>query len=301
MITSDNNESWNKCYLCGSYNKKTLYKDKKICKCEDCKFVFYEIIPSISVLNKVYSNYTREEYITDISRQKIKVELSKILETHNISDILDIACGECYMLDALKEINPKLNLFATEHETTKQNVINKGYKFLEGDFFPKTDIKFDLIILTEAIEHINDVNAFLEHVYKILKPGGLIYMTTPNFSCLERLIMGSKWTMLDPPEHLSYFSPKTLNKALVNKNFTKVFNRTENISIFTIVEFYNGYIKNSSEHSESKETSPQNISDKLQSATSSSFLLRLLKNMINLMLGVFNLGSSLKVLYKKPS
>ena len=225
MITSAKNEIWNQCYLCGSYNKKPLYKEKKISKCKDCKFVFYEIIPSISDLNKVYSNYTRDKCITALSKQKIKVQLSEILGAYNISDILDIACGDCYILDTLKEINPKLNLYATEHKTAKQNVLNKGYKFLGGEFSPKTNIKFDLIIMTEVIEHVNDVNALLENIYKMLKPNGLVYISTPNFSCIERLIMGSKWGMIVPPEHLSYFTSQTLNKVLVNKNFTKVFNK----------------------------------------------------------------------------
>lgn len=298
MITQENKQEWMACYQCGSEKLKPFYKDKQIYKCTACDFVFYKNIPSLTELNEVYSNYSREEYITDISKQKITTEFESIIHMNNIKNVLDIACGECYFLDVLRKIKPELDLYATEHETAKERVLKKGYKFLEGDFFPKTDIKFDLIIFTEAIEHINDVTAFLEHAYDLLSPGGLIYITTPNFSSLERRIMGAKWGMIIPPEHLSYFTPSTLNKALTKVKFKKVYNKSENISIFRIVEFFNNHAKSKNKISKTKR-SPQAISDRVQKISSKSFALGLIKNMINYILRSLNLGSSLKALYQK--
>ncbi len=298
MITSEIKKDWEKCYLCGSRNIRPFYQDKQINKCKDCRFVFYKNIPTSAELNTVYSNYSREEYITDISKNKISEEFKELLDFYSIKNVLDIACGECYFLDILKSINPDLNLYATEHETAKERILTKGHKFIEGEFFPKTDIKFDLIIFTEAIEHINDVNDFLEHAYGLLNAGGLIYITTPNFSSLERLIMGKKWGMVIPPEHLSYFTVPTLNKALTNLKFKKIFNRSENISIFRIVEFFNNHLK-SKRTSKVENNSAQKISDRMQQASTKNFLLKFLKNSINFFLGILNWGSSLKALYQK--
>jgi 2-polyprenyl-3-methyl-5-hydroxy-6-metoxy-1,4-benzoquinol methylase len=299
MITSADKQEWQNCYLCQSTNIKVLYKQKGIYQCNKCKFVFYKQIPSNEELDAVYSNYSREEYITDISRNRITSEFRDLLISFNVKNVLDIACGECYFLDILHNIDPELNLYATEHESAKKGILDKGHQFIEGEFFPQTEIRFDLIIFTEAIEHINDVESFLENANKLLNPGGLIYLTTPNFSSLERLIMGQKWGMITPPEHLSYFTPKTLNQAMNNNQFTKVFSRTENISVFRVIQFFNNYIKPQSKNISGKDNSPQRISDRLQKASEDNLLIKTLKSSINIILRTMNLGSSLKALYQK--
>tara|TARA_Y100000768_G_C23961771_1_gene675790 strand:- start:248 stop:1135 length:888 start_codon:yes stop_codon:yes gene_type:complete len=294
MIISNKNIVWDKCYLCDSPLLKNFYKEKDIVKCKNCSFVFYKPVPSQEDLDLVYSQYEREEYITENSVAKITKELKTILSTYNIKTILDIACGECYFLDILKSIDPTIELYATEHVSAKENVINKGYEFIEGEFFPITNKKFDLIIFTEAIEHINDANDFLANAYDLLNPNGLIYITTPNFSCLERLLMGKNWGMVVPPEHLSYFTPKTLKFVMKKNKFVKKFSKTENISIFRIIQFLNKFRKKNS-----SKISPQKISDNLQNASTSNIFLRFIKEIINVFLDFLNLGSSLKALYQK--
>ena len=294
MIISNKNIVWDKCYLCDSPLLKNFYKEKDIVKCKNCSFVFYKPVPSQEDLDLVYSQYEREEYITENSVAKITKELKTILSTYNIKTILDIACGECYFLDILKSIDPTIELYATEHVSAKENVINKGYEFIEGEFFPITNKKFDLIIFTEAIEHINDANDFLANAYDLLNPNGLIYITTPNFSCLERLLMGKNWGMVVPPEHLSYFTPKTLKFVMTKNKFVKKFSKTENISIFRIIQFLNKFRKKNS-----SKISPQKISDNLQNASTSNIFLRFIKEIINVFLDFLNLGSSLKALYQK--
>ena len=299
MITSDVKEKWNACYLCGSEKSKPFYEKKDIVKCQNCSFIYYENIPSNHDLNLVYSGYQREEYITSNSVNKIRKELEEILKIKEIERVLDIACGECYVLDILKSINLDLGLYATEHSSARQNVIKKGYDFIEGEFFPITDLKFDLIIFTEAIEHINDINAFLKHANKLLSPGGLIYITTPNFSSIERRVMQAEWGMVTPPEHLSYFTPSTLNYALTRNNFKKVKSKTENISVFRIIEFINNRSQKSNKPLRKNKLSAQKISDNMQKITESNLLVKFIKIIINFVLDVFNLGSSMKVLYKK--
>ena len=293
MITSNGNKTWKRCYVCNNKKFKKIYPN--IMRCTNCKLVFYQKIPSQIELEKIYSKYNREEYITEQSKKNISRELSEILSNNTITNVLDIACGECYSLEILRSINPNLNLYATEHESARENVIKKGFKFIEGEFFPVTDLNIDLIIFTEAIEHINDVNTFLKHIRGLLSPNGLVYITTPNFSSLERLLMNENWGMIKPPEHLSYFSKKSLDYAMKKNGFTCKYIRSENISIFRIVEFLNKSKKNNV----TQENLPQKFSDKAQSIIHSSSFLILLKKTINFFLNIFSLGSSIKALYKK--
>lgn len=293
MIYSDNHQKWESCNLCGYEELREFYPDLSIVQCKGCGFVFYGVIPTRAEIDEIYSGYSREAYITELSRKKIYFQLEEILRLLNINSVIDIACGECYILNILRDINPSLSLFGTEHEAAQQNVIDNGFGLIKGGFFPETKDIFDLIIFSEAIEHINDFNQFLERANNLLISGGGLYITTPNFNSLERYILKERWGMIAPPEHLAYFSNKTLDLLLSKHGFQKVFLRTENISIFRIVEFLTRHYKNS------PQKSPQELSDAFQSMSSKSLPLRFAKKSINSILGFTNLGSSIKALYKK--
>jgi len=295
-------DHFTECYVCKSSLIKKFYINSSLSKCLKCKFVFYDQLPLENELNAIYSGYSRDSYITDASHNKVTSTLREITNSHNISSVLDIACGECYHLDALQEIDSNLELYATEHASAKKNVISKGYHFIDGEFYPDTDNRFDLIIFTEAIEHINDPIEFLNHAYKLLNPNGLLYMTTPCFSSLERVLMGESWGMIAPPEHLSYFNKASIDKALKISGFTKVYSRSLNISLFRIVEFLNRSKKivEPIKSEESKKINKAQIaSDKVQNIIKGNIILRYLKTFLNIILNIVGWGSSLQVLYKK--
>jgi 2-polyprenyl-3-methyl-5-hydroxy-6-metoxy-1,4-benzoquinol methylase len=65
----------------------------------------------------------------------------------------------------------------------------------------------------ELIEHVPSPRAFLERAAQVLVPGGVLFMSTPNFACLDRRLLGGSWTTIHA-EHLSYFTPKTLRRLL---------------------------------------------------------------------------------------
>ncbi|MDC0332282.1 class I SAM-dependent methyltransferase [Gammaproteobacteria bacterium] len=294
--------SFDHCYICGSSRTANLYLKKSIVECQDCKFAYYKFLPSKECLDQIYANYSRDSYITTSSHQKILKNMNEILIKGDFQSVLDIACGECYHLDALKELNPNLDLYASEHISAKNNVISKGYKFLNGEFYPETDLKFDLIIFTEAIEHINDPLDFLLHAYNLLKEGGMIYMTTPCFSSLERRIMNENWGMIIPPEHVSYFSKSSLDTAMQLTGFKKVYSRSLNISIFRVIQYINS--QKTSQTSKEMNANVNNInaqeySDKAQAMVTSNRIFNLLKEIINVILNWMGLGSSLQALYRK--
>lgn len=63
-----------------------------------------------------------------------------------------------------------------------------GLKYVKADMaqrLPFEDSSFDYIVSIEGIEHIENQFLFLRECYRILKPGGQLYLTTPNASSLE--------------------------------------------------------------------------------------------------------------------
>lgn len=78
---------------------------------------------------------------------------------------------------------------------------------------------FDVIHCSHLIEHLNDPSAYLDEIYRILKPGGFFYCTTPNSDGFQARVFGSKWRSAIA-DHMFLFSRKTLVKLLVQKSFS---------------------------------------------------------------------------------
>ena len=92
----------------------------------------------------------------------------------------------------------------------------KGIYMKKGVLNPKdyNSQEFDVITSFEVIEHINNPREELQNFYKILRKGGMVYCTTPNFNSLLRYRLKEKYNVICYPEHLSYYTPKTLKYVL---------------------------------------------------------------------------------------
>jgi SAM-dependent methyltransferase len=69
---------------------------------------------------------------------------------------------------------------------------------------------YDAITLRHVIEHVPDPVALLKHCRKLLKPGGLLVVVTPNTESLGYKQFGPHWMGLDVPRHLMLFNPRSL-------------------------------------------------------------------------------------------
>lgn len=72
---------------------------------------------------------------------------------------------------------------------------------------------FDSIIMRSYLEHEAQPRVILERAFKRLKPGGKILLRSPNYNSANRHIMGAEWCGFRFPDHVNYFTPRSL-KAL---------------------------------------------------------------------------------------
>lgn len=87
------------------------------------------------------------------------------------------------------------------------------------DAFLDQPASFDAITLNHAIEHMHHPRQTLQHVFELLKPGGFLYMETPNIEALGHGRFGEHWRGLEPPRHLVLFSWKSLEDLLCQTGF----------------------------------------------------------------------------------
>ncbi len=73
----------------------------------------------------------------------------------------------------------------------------------------KDDERFDVVANFEVIEHLFSPRDFLQHVFRVLNPGGLFAVTCPNGEGFDIQVLGTLSATVDH-EHLNYFSPKSL-------------------------------------------------------------------------------------------
>lgn len=87
--------------------------------------------------------------------------------------------------------------------------------------------EFDFIHMSHVIEHVRSPIATLTRVRQLLRPGGLLYVETPNIASLGARIWGEHWFALDSPRHLWLFDPSTLRRAVEASGLSITRLRTE--------------------------------------------------------------------------
>ncbi|PLX01586.1 MAG: hypothetical protein C0594_12910 [Marinilabiliales bacterium] len=282
-----NNEHHN-CLICSSSHISNIigYENAFLVKCNQCGFVFSKKIPSDDELVKHYDNYSRDDYLSPITSQRFNELLDGFEKYRKTNKILDIGCGVGYFLEVAKSRG--WECFGTEF-TNEAIEINrqKGILMNEGPLQTKNykENQFDIITSFEVIEHINNPLDEIEAIKKILRPSGLFYCTTPNFNSLSRKKYKQDWIMIDYPEHLSYYTAKTINYLFTQNGFKKkkvstTGIRSQNIPISNIIS------------EESKD-------EKLRNMAENSFLIGFAKKIINFLLSVTQTGDTIKAYFIK--
>jgi 2-polyprenyl-3-methyl-5-hydroxy-6-metoxy-1,4-benzoquinol methylase len=93
---------------------------------------------------------------------------------------------------------------------------------------------FDVITICHVIEHVFDPVAVIEHMYALLKPGGVLWLDTPNLDSLGHQRFGRNWRDLDPPRHLVLFGADSLSSLLTKTGFRSIKWLWRGMSVFDV-------------------------------------------------------------------
>lgn len=73
---------------------------------------------------------------------------------------------------------------------------------------------FDVVTLDQVIEHVADPLLVLRGVHQVLKPGGMLVLSTPNADGLGARLFGGQWIHWHAPYHVQFFSRGSMQQAV---------------------------------------------------------------------------------------
>ena len=233
------------CELCGNTHKRTLHHiaGYDIQQCDACGFAHIHPFPARAARAAFYAGSevaARKEKkkrgplkrLAAVARHWLRKmsgrtkgtvflrELTRRLPAG--SRVLDIGCGTGAFLATARtryqctgiEISDDLAALARE----------LGVEVLVGDFceFPFGARRFDAIAMVSLLEHLHQPLAALRQCHALLANGGLLLLKTVNHGGLNRRLMGANWSGYRPPDHLVYFDPASLTRALEAAGFHNI-------------------------------------------------------------------------------
>lgn len=81
------------------------------------------------------------------------------------------------------------------------------------------DASLDLITMWDVIEHLPDPRTVVALAHRCLKPGGLLALNTPDAGSFLARLLGMRWHLVVPPEHLMLFAEPSLRYLLETEGF----------------------------------------------------------------------------------
>lgn len=242
------------CPVCGSSANIFLHLFSKDCwqtvKCQECSMVYIQNPPDYDTLSKDYEWNTssanerkrrrnnRKVYyffsdkarqIKRILRRHRRKEMISIDSLYNSGNFLDIGCGNG---GTLKHINKKYTPYGIEiseslsKEANEYCIKNGGMVICADSYSGLQSFEssfFDIVLLRSYLEHEYQPLPVLREVNRVLKKDGIAIIKVPNFDCWNRRLRGLGWPGFRFPDHVNYFTPKTL-KEIVEHSGLKIDN-----------------------------------------------------------------------------
>ena len=189
-------------------------------RCMGCGLVYLNPRPGPTELQDHYP----PTYYGPLSREIPPAyywRLAQIEKHHKGGRILDVGCANGAFLSFLESSGWDVygtdnSSFAIEIAARHLNDRVTCSSLLSADHPPD---RFDVITLFEVLEHVPEPVDHLREIHRILKPGGCVCLSVPNYSSLERAVFGRWWNGLDIPRHLFQFAPDTLRKLFSKTGF----------------------------------------------------------------------------------
>jgi len=285
------------CRLCKSSKTSSILEkdDVYIFKCLDCGIVFLgnELNQeAIKDLYKYYAHNAFSNHLSPVTRVHYERLLDGFEKYRKNNTILDVGCGAGYFMVSAAGRGWQVEGTEISDEAITLSE-EKGQRAFKGDItgLGLEREKYDIAVLMELLEHASDPEGIVRRLMDLLRRGGGIYITTPNFNGISRRLLGNRWGMFGK-EHLFYFTPKILASLLEKRGFRIKKIRTENLFLIEISKLFKGPRSfNISKGYERQE--------RLRDLTEKNIIFSIMKNIANFILNIFKAGDTIYITAEK--
>ncbi len=236
-----------RCGMCGAHDEQLLHRKQvssgtefSVVRCRACGLVYVNPRLQEDEVARIYhdpgyfsraadsttgySHYTADK---DLHVLFFRGQLQTLEALMGKGRLLDVGCAYGFLLEEAARRGWQPQGVEVSTEAARHSHAACGVPVFNGTLrdaaFP--DEAFDAVVMNDVIEHMPDPAAEIREVHRILQPGGLFILHTPNEASPWHWLMGRHWIHLKPEEHLYYFSPRTLSTMLAACGFEVVYAR----------------------------------------------------------------------------
>ena len=232
------------CPVCGSANleNKLQVRDHTasnelfwIVECKDCSLRFTQDVPDDAAITPYYES---DEYISHsdtkkglvnrlyhLVRKRTLRQKRKLVEKATGIDkgnLLDIGSGTGAFLHEMKANGWKTT--GLEPSSGARKLAKEFYNLELSEselLYRLPDSWYDVVTLWHVLEHVHDLQGYVQKLRDVLKPGGKLIIAVPNYTAFDESVYKSFWAAYDVPRHLYHFSPRAM-QTLMEKNGLKI-------------------------------------------------------------------------------
>lgn len=225
-----------RCGVCQSSpdhaHRVTYYEEaeSQYFRCTNCGSIVLHPLPGVES-NEDFSGHdiAAEMRDTDAMRGRYFAKRLKLLgqsmKTGGTAPLLfEVGCGSGAFLRAARECGWQTEGLEFSNELAQSaRALNAGTAIHVGDILQLNNLPWgraDAVAALDVLEHVLSPSDMLERVKRLLKPGGLLLMQTPNADSLRARLTGAQWNMLLPRYHFHLCSQKGLRRLLQDTGFS---------------------------------------------------------------------------------
>lgn len=223
------------CNICGAERSDQLWVKAglPIARCCQCGLVYANPrLPQAEVWQRYNPAYFWDEYMPahhaasggylgEVHRHR-SLPLLRLLEPYrHLNTLLEVGCAAGFFLKVATEENWEVTGVEIMAPAVAYARDTLGLDVHAGTL-ADSDLPaggYDAVVMIETVEHLLDPAGTLRRAYELLRPGGILLVTVPNYASVMRLLLGEAWSVLSPAEHLYYFTERTLDQLLQKTGF----------------------------------------------------------------------------------
>ncbi len=227
--------------LNGEYVLRFTKADYSYVRCLKCGTVYINPIPEVGCLEINYNQLSfdyflqKRKRVIDFFPNRYSRELAVLTKAHAKGRLLDVGCATGSFLVAARQDGYADVTGIDIAEPSVHFAQEMGLNAVHGDFSREVfDAgSFDVVTMWATLEHLPSPSRFVEEAFRILKPGGVLAVSVPNYRSLSTRLLGPKYRYIGLA-HLNYFSAQTLKLLLARVGFETLRTETRSFNPYVV-------------------------------------------------------------------